>query len=418
MEINEFKKPAPDEIEVTTISGGLNGESVVLHLGDDKWVIIDSCKGEGIKLPLPLYYLKEIEVDFENVILIICTHWHTDHINGLVEVVKECENAKFVMGKIGNKKDFILRLLDPENESPEDKRGIEETFVGCMEELQKRKTFLKYPEYALCNTSLYDDYLKGCPVKLTALSPSGLLYEDFDRDMIDESKESLSTNKEKKLYDLNLCSIALSLTVGTELIILGADMERNDPLRKKNQFCVKNCEKYERYGWCNALRASNVLSKNKRFGNIKLPHHASITGFCPLIWDECSRVATSTLYSTKNRLPKTNMLRTYKPLVSDYYLASRHELNQPYEEGNLLGDIMDDPSSKPSTSASVGIVCTRLKAFGTEWKVMLNGAACKVDDDVINDYMEIERIIDKSKPEEDTIFQIEKKSQLKICNNH
>lgn len=52
-------KPAKDELEVTLLGPG-TGESVVIHVGDDRWVIVDSYEDEG--LPAARRYLDDINV--------------------------------------------------------------------------------------------------------------------------------------------------------------------------------------------------------------------------------------------------------------------------------------------------------------------------------------------------------------------
>ena len=80
-------KPHANELEITLIGAGREaGESVVVHLANGKWMVIDSCKSGGVVLPL--YYLRKKEVDLKDVVYVICTHWHADHIEGLSEVIK------------------------------------------------------------------------------------------------------------------------------------------------------------------------------------------------------------------------------------------------------------------------------------------------------------------------------------------
>lgn len=394
MEINEFGIPKSDTIEVTTLSAGANGESIVLHLGYGQWAIIDSCRRPNSKQPYALEYLSEIGVDSSQVVLVICTHWHWDHIDGLSTILERCSNAAFSMGLIGNTKDFINRLLFPEDFDLHDRQLVENEFKACMKQLHLRKNFLKHPLYAMTNTILYENMVYGTLVKIVALSPSSLLYEDFDRTLVDKNKQELAEQK-KELVDPNLSSIAVSLQVGDKQIILGADMERNDNLKDKGAFCKQNCSSNERYGWCNMFRSNlfyGYLDLND-FCNIKLPHHSSITGFCPKLWNgKKETIASSTLYTKGNRLPKSNMLKTYKGLISEYFLASAHVLDTEVEEGNLLGELMKEVK-KPSLSASPGVVCTRMKLGDRKWSHFLSGAACMVDDELIRSYENIEKVM-------------------------
>ena len=114
----DIEQPQPDELEITTLGPGpSSGESVVIHLKGDEWIIIDSCK-VGSRI-LPLEYLDGIGVKYkEKVKMVICTHWHRDHIQGLSEILNECENAKFCLAPVGDFKgylDVVLKLagIDP-----------------------------------------------------------------------------------------------------------------------------------------------------------------------------------------------------------------------------------------------------------------------------------------------------------------
>ena len=86
-QIKQLHKPQADELEITTIGvGGFEGEAIVVHFGNGKWGIIDSCKSQSGE-NLPLLYLDTLEVPWSDVSVIICTHWHSDHINGLSEII-------------------------------------------------------------------------------------------------------------------------------------------------------------------------------------------------------------------------------------------------------------------------------------------------------------------------------------------
>lgn len=95
--------------EVTLIgTGGGYGESILVHLGFNNWIVIDSCVNPNTNESLPLWYLESIGVDVsKDVKLIICTHWHDDHIIGISTLLKKCLNAKFCMSKASDTKKFL-----------------------------------------------------------------------------------------------------------------------------------------------------------------------------------------------------------------------------------------------------------------------------------------------------------------------
>ena len=56
------KHPESDQLEVTLFGSGY-GESVVVHIGDGKWLIVDSSINSDTKKPAALEYLEGIGVD-------------------------------------------------------------------------------------------------------------------------------------------------------------------------------------------------------------------------------------------------------------------------------------------------------------------------------------------------------------------
>ena len=72
----------PDQIEVTVIGPGF-GESIVIHVGSNQWVVVDSCLDSRTGAPAALTYLNTLGVDPSvGVKLIVASHWHDDHIGG------------------------------------------------------------------------------------------------------------------------------------------------------------------------------------------------------------------------------------------------------------------------------------------------------------------------------------------------
>src|SRR5580692_2452947 len=76
------------------------GESIVIHVGGNEWIIVDSCKDYGQGRPAPLQYLEAIGVNAAAAVKIVAaTHWDQDHVKGIGEVIATCKAAEFVCGK-------------------------------------------------------------------------------------------------------------------------------------------------------------------------------------------------------------------------------------------------------------------------------------------------------------------------------
>ena len=99
MTIN-FASQQPESVEMVVFGPGI-GESIVIHLGNNEWIIIDSCIFSGEDVPAPLLYLRHIGVDASSAVKrVLATHWHDDHIRGLGAVLCECQQARFAMSGI------------------------------------------------------------------------------------------------------------------------------------------------------------------------------------------------------------------------------------------------------------------------------------------------------------------------------
>ena len=100
------KSPDRDELEVTLLGPGY-GESVVLHIGDGNWIIVDSCI-DGNGDPRPLQYVESLGVDPSRAVgLIVATHWHDDHIRGMARLVELCPAAQFCCASALCREEFL-----------------------------------------------------------------------------------------------------------------------------------------------------------------------------------------------------------------------------------------------------------------------------------------------------------------------
>ncbi|MCP5677198.1 MBL fold metallo-hydrolase [Klebsiella pneumoniae] len=66
------------------------GEGVLCNYDSDEWVIVDSCYGKNNseKKAAALEYLEEHSISFEKVKLIVISHFHDDHIKGMLDIVR------------------------------------------------------------------------------------------------------------------------------------------------------------------------------------------------------------------------------------------------------------------------------------------------------------------------------------------
>ncbi len=82
--------PNSDQIELTLFGPGF-GECVAIHLGDNRWIVVDSCSDKTTGNPAVLDYFNTIGLSPQEVVkLIVISHWHDDHVRGLSKLVSSC----------------------------------------------------------------------------------------------------------------------------------------------------------------------------------------------------------------------------------------------------------------------------------------------------------------------------------------
>lgn len=298
--------PSQNEIEVTLIgTGGGYGESVVLKVGYDKWIIIDSCINPHTREPLALEYLKNIDADFSKVILIICTHWHNDHIKGLSKLLSQCPKSEFCFSAVDDLKKFLLLCeLDHEKTLKGTKSSTDE-FAKCLKIISGRGShFTRAQSNLLINSTQEND----CRFELFALSPSPKTMSDFNTEISQLITEFGTRNTAIISKSPNDKSVALLMKFKNHRILLGADLEigNNDD-----------------EGWRHIIKHSKVKDEYKS-DLYKIPHHGSENGYIKEIFDVLVNT-DSTLKLTpyrSSKLPTIDMLDVYSKHSTNIYLTS------------------------------------------------------------------------------------------------
>lgn len=348
------------------------GESIVVHIGNGNWIVIDSCKTQQ-GLNLPLYYLDKIKVPKENVVRVACTHLHSDHINGLSEVLDNSPNARFCFSLIGDEKSMIYILAQYKLDKSLPNGGTFGEFMRCIDVVKKKK---------LQRTPIGFDqpiYTDGTN-QVQGISPSIQVCELYLAKLL---KYNIGEPIPSKMLKTNFCSVASIIMAGNVKAILGADLEASRPNNADINSCLKTCQRKSKHGWCNAIKQSQYFPLSK-YSYIKIPHHSSDTGFCPLIWnsymDDYS-VATSTVFSQgSNNLPEQKMVQAYTKCASEYYLTSIPPVSKKDKTGRGVIDEKKGTAYDDMTAVQekIGIITSR-RTIGTDrWKTEFYESAIKI----------------------------------------
>ena len=253
---NLFLPPGRDEIELTLLGPGY-GESAVVHLGDDEWIVVDclrelASEGGG---PAPLRYLELLGVDAAaKVRFVLATHWHDDHIRGMAELVRRCESATFCCSAALCEREFLAIV------GALGHRGVSVTGSG-VEEIRAlfSETDARRREYASANKRLL--WLAGAEV--WSLSPGTLVFDKFLQTVAALVPEIGRPKYRVPSLAPNEASVVLWVRAGAVRLLLGADLERQ--------------------GWTAILE--NPARPDSEAAAFKLPHHGSEDADHDGVWD-------------------------------------------------------------------------------------------------------------------------------------
>ena len=290
--------PSPDEIEVSVFGRGY-GESILVHLTHNNWVIVDSCINPNTNLPAPLDYLNKIGVDPSTAVKqVIATHWHSDHIKGIGDIYKTCTSANFVCSDALDFKEFVTLVNSYENNIMAKESGILD-FKKILKELMRRNTL---PIFASENSLLWKDEITNCKGEKTvcniiSLSPCAL---SKIAAMID-IKRNLPKKKDAKRSVIatspNRAAVVLWISIGEYNLLLGSDLEDTGNAQS---------------GW--SVIVNSKLRPEGKVEFFKIPHHGSENAHSLDVWQE---------------LLKENHISVLTPFINaDKLLPSSDDVNR------------------------------------------------------------------------------------------
>lgn len=275
MSTSQLNPPAYDELEVSVFGPGY-GESIILHLGEGKWMLVDSCLDPDSGFPAPVKYLNDLKIDPASAVkIVVATHWHDDHIRGLGAVFRACESAQLVISKaLGTEEFFSLATLYSKRPVAET-TGVDEfgRVFQILDERKKRGVQLNPPTYAVTDRILYTDQIRLAPlavdVRVSALSPSDASILKADVAFAQLLPRENLPKRRLVSPTPNHASVVLWVEVGQHKILLGADLEKTaDP----------------KAGWSVILDEAKVISGKASV--FKIPHHGSENAHEDRVWSE------------------------------------------------------------------------------------------------------------------------------------
>jgi beta-lactamase superfamily II metal-dependent hydrolase len=255
---------APAGAEIS-IHGPGYGESALVCLAPECWLVVDSCVHPDLEEPSPLTYLRGIGLDPEKVVrMIVVSHWHDDHIRGAGRLVELCPKARVVLSSMIRREEFARLVAAYLSKYDMESSGVTE-MAKVLDALLARPRREATPEWALASRRLFTMDAPW-PVEIWSLSPS-----DFG---VNQAILSLGAviepGKPKvRVPDLspNSTSIVLWIRIGNRVLLLGSDLERGAD---------------EALGW-NAILADMNRPRESALA-FKVPHHGAKSGYHEDVW--------------------------------------------------------------------------------------------------------------------------------------
>jgi hypothetical protein len=306
MNVTKNIPPLSNEIELTLLGPGY-GESIIVHIGNNQWIVIDSCIDIDKDSCAPLDYLKLIGVDPSNVILIVASHWHDDHVKGMSTLLETCINARFSCSLALAKDEFYAYVTRyEENCSIKLGSGVSELYK-TLQILRSRKDSHR-PIHAISNRKILgksaEEMLHSSFCEVWTLSPSDEEVGKFIQEI--KNATPIKGDPSARAYPTrNNISVVIQIIIGNEILLLGSDLEE-----------TKNPET----GWSVIVESSEKpKGKAKIF---KVPHHGSVTAHSHEVWTnliEQESFAILTPYNRNKKLPLLPDIQRIQGYTNDSY---------------------------------------------------------------------------------------------------
>jgi len=216
--------PDSDCAEISLFGPGI-GECIVLHFGEGRWFIIDSCLNPETKQPIALEYLTSLGVDVEKQVAgILITHWHSDHIEGACTLLKECKNAKLHHSfALSSSEALQLAALYRRDVFANTDKDIRE-FSSIIQFLFETKDRARLDPVKAQHT--FFDYRAGIATRMIAMSPSGAAVTQAIANLVNIKPKNGSTRTRNIVKQSeNLNAVAIHFTFGAFSAVLGSDLE-------------------------------------------------------------------------------------------------------------------------------------------------------------------------------------------------
>ena len=363
-----LERPSDAEVEVSLIGPGY-GECVVIHLGGNRWMVVDSCLDKESGRPAAVIHLEKMGVNpAEHVDLVVCTHWHDDHVRGLAALLSQCPSARFICSTSLRESAFLRLVALGENVRGLHGSGLSE-FARIFQRIKTRREQNKPAPLETCHAGsvLLDREEMGQTIRVDALSPSEGDHQRMAEIFKDHHDHLLAADFRIAVPSIhpNLGSIVLRVQAGRRRVLLGADMERRPSSDS---------------GWLAILESSKEENRSDYY---KVAHHGSENGDTPEIWSrllvpECPAVLAPN-QRLANPLPRKTDISRILSRTSVAYSTALPSLRAKRIEAPAEGVFRSKGIRIHEVPRCQGTVIARANMNGSEpWGITTLGRAYRL----------------------------------------
>jgi len=242
------------------------------------------------------------------VVGILITHWHSDHIRGAFALFQECQNAKLYHScALSSNEALHLAAMYKKDVFAETDKNIRE-FVDIVQYLFKTKDRDRLDPVKAKHT--FFDHRSGPQTRMIALSPSNTAVTQAISKLV-ESKPTDGSGRVKNVVpeSENLNAVAIHFTFGEFSAVLGSDLEETGNMQT---------------GWSAVFQSGIVGDLSLSTSSLyKVAHHGSETGHHEKIWSDLlaeNPISITTPY-TRSGLPAPDNINRVTALSSEFLVS-------------------------------------------------------------------------------------------------
>jgi hypothetical protein len=354
--------PQANEVEVSLIGPGY-GESLVVHLGQGEWLIVDSCidTTDSHRRVVPLRYLQELGVRVESAVkFIVVSHWDDDHARGLGDIVEACPVAKLVCSKVFPTDKFANFVEALSIGSAATEGGAVRNFRKLLNCLNNRGQVIvrATPGRTLCSSPVIQSW-----------SPSDHDDTHFLYYVAETHPRAGEPLRKAIPATGNLTSVVLTVDWPDTSALFGADMESSSDGRR---------------GWGAIVTEATSLRRARKGELVKIPHHGSHTAHDDRMWEALLHPQPISILAPfgkgpiQSRPPTSNDIRRIKQLSRTTLVTARHTAAKPPKmSAAVTRSLREGAITLSSRKTPIGMVRLR-RQTGGQWQQELFGTAFRV----------------------------------------